>query len=117
LNEKTPRNDWPTHLSYAYADTTIKLDEIVSKMTDEEILGFSPYKTITYWTKNVDIIITLDNLPKMLDYFGYTYDVTSFKSVNVSTKMRDKLNQKNKDRIKFLFKDDIEIYTRVINSG
>ena len=49
LDEKNPREDWPKHLSYVYYDKNINLDEIISKMTDIEILGFSPYKTIDYW--------------------------------------------------------------------
>jgi hypothetical protein len=116
LDEKTPRDDWPKHLSYMHYDKNYNLDEIISNMTNEEILGFSPYKTIDYWTKNVDIIVTLDNLPKMLKYFGYEYDVNSFKSVNVSNKIRGTINQQNKDRIKTLFNYDIEIYNMVINS-
>lgn len=86
LNEVKSRDDWPNNLSYVYDDKTIKLDEIVSKMTDKEILGFTPYKTLNYYATNVDIIITLDNLPKLLEYFGYTYNVSSFKPVNVSKK-------------------------------
>ena len=117
LNEKTPRNDWPKHLSYVYDDINIKLDDIISQMTDEEILGFSPYKTINYWIKNVDIIITLDNLPKILEYFGYTYDVNLFNPVNVSNKIRGKINQQNKDRLQNIFNDDVNIYNMVINSA
>jgi hypothetical protein len=116
LDETNPRNDWPKLLSYVHYDKSVNLNEIVSNMTDREILGFSPYKTIAYWTKDVDIIITLDNLPKMLKYFGYEYDVNYFKSVNVSNKIRGKINQHNKDRIKKLFNDDVEIYNMVINS-
>lgn len=117
LGETLPRNDWPKHLLYVYADKdTIQLNEIVSKMTDEEILGFLPYRTINYWTKNVDIIITLDNLPKMLKYFGYTYDKSLFKPNNISNKIRGKLNQENKDRINILFKDDNLLYNKVIKS-
>ena len=116
LDEKNPRNDWPKHLSYVYYDKNVNLDEIVSKMTDKDILGFSPYKTIDYWTKNVNIIVTLNNLPKMLKYFGYEYDDNSFKSVNVSNKIRGKINQQNKDRIKELFNNDDKIYNMVINS-
>jgi hypothetical protein len=86
-------------------------------MTDEEILGFSPYKTINYWIKNVDIIITLDNLSKLLEYFGYTYDVNFFKPVNVSNKIRGKINQHNKDRLQNIFNDDVKIYNMVINSS
>jgi hypothetical protein len=117
LDEKKPRNDWPKHLSYVYDDINIKLDEIISKMTDEEILGFSPYRTINYWIKNVDIIITLDNLPKLLEYFGYTYDINFFKPINVSNKLRGKLNQNNKDRLQNIFHDDVNIYNMVINSA
>jgi hypothetical protein len=116
LDEKNPRNDWPKHLSYVYNDKNVNLDEIISKMTDEEILGFSPYRTLNYWTQNVDIIVTLDTLPKMLEYFGYTYNVNSFEPLNVSNKIRGKINQQNKDRIKELFKDDVKIYNMVINS-
>ena len=64
----------------------------------------------------MNIIVTLDNLPKMLKYFGYEYDINSFTSVNVSKKIRGKINQKNKDRIQKLFNDDIKIYNKVINS-
>jgi len=85
-------------------------------MTDNEILGFSPYRTINYYTKDVDIIITLDNLSKLLEYFGYTYDNNLFKPVKVSNKIRGKLNQENKDRIKLLFNDDVLLYNMVVNS-
>ncbi len=110
LDEKKPRGDWPKHLSYVYDNKKITLNDIISKMTDKDILGFSPYKTLTFWTKNIDIIITLDNLPKMLEYFGYTYDINTFKPVNVSNKIRGTINEQNKDRIKKLFNDDIELY-------
>jgi hypothetical protein len=115
LGEKK-RNDWPPQLSYVYHDTSIKLDEIVSKMSDTDMLNFSPYKTIHYWTTNVDIIITLDNLPKLLAYFEYSYDIHSFDTKNVSNKIRGKLNQENKDRIQKIFNVDVEIYNKVINS-
>ena len=52
----------------------------------------------------------------MLKYFGYEYDDNSFKSVNVSNKVRGKINQQNKDRIKELFNNDDKIYNMVINS-
>jgi hypothetical protein len=116
LDEKKPRDDWPKHLSYVYNNKSVTLNEIVSKMTNNDILKFSPYKTINYWAKNIDVIITLDNLPKMLEYFGYTYDANLFKSINVSNKVRGKLNQQNKNRIKYLFYNDVKLYNTVINS-
>jgi len=63
-------------------------------MTDNQILGFSPYKTLNYWTQNVDIIITIDELPRLLEYFGYKYDEKIFISKNVSKKIRGKLMKK-----------------------
>jgi hypothetical protein len=116
LGEKNHRNDWPKHLQYVYDNTNIKLDEIISKMTDEEILNFSPYKTINYWIKNVDIIITLEKLPKMLEYFGYKYNVNLFQRINVSKKIRGKINQLNNNRITNIFINDVEIYNMVSNS-
>lgn len=117
LDETTPRNDWPIHLRYAYKNKNITLNEIVSKMTNKEILGFSPYKTLTYWTKNVDIIITLEALPVMLTYFGYTYDLTLFNPTNVSNKTRGKLNKKHIDRIKNLYIDDVVLYNKITKTN
>jgi hypothetical protein len=116
LEQGVPRNDWPKRLSYVYMNKTIQLNEVFSKMTDKEILSFLPYRTLNYWTKNVDIIITLDNLPKMLEYFGYTYDINLFKPDNVSNKTRGELDQQNKNRLNRLFKDDVILYNMVINS-
>jgi hypothetical protein len=116
LDETKPRKDWPNHLRYVYTDKTIKLNEIVSKMTDKQILGFSPYKTLTFWTKNVDIIITVENVTKLLAYFGYTYDTNLFKPKNVSQKIRGKLNQTNIDRLTRLYNDDIVLYNKIINT-
>jgi hypothetical protein len=85
-------------------------------MTDEEILGFTPYKTLNYWAENVDIIITIENLPKLLNIFGYTYDNALFEPKNVSQKIRGKLNEENINRIKLLYNDDNLLYNKVLNS-
>jgi hypothetical protein len=117
LGEETYRSDFPEHLRYVYNDKSITLNEIVSTMTDAEILGFSPFKTLCYWTKNVDIIITVDNLSTLLEYFGYTYDKNNFNPTNVSKKVRGTFDQKTKDRIAQLFKDDVILYNMVMNSS
>ncbi len=116
LNENEPRNDWPYNLQYAYSNKSVSLNEIVRKMTDRQILGFKPYNTLTYWTKNIDIIITLDNLPILLEYFGYTYDKNMFNAVNVSNKTRGKLNERNRNKIKYLYYNDVLLYNKVIES-
>ena len=116
LDLKSPNVDWPPNLKYVYNNKGITLNQIVSKMTDKQILGFSPFKTLKYWTKNVDIIITMENLPKMMEYFGYTYDINSFQPKNVSSKTRGKLNERNINRLKRLYRDDIILYNNVVNS-
>ena len=102
-----------SYLRYVFEDETITLNEIISKMTNEQILRFN---TLVYWTENIDIIITLENLPKMLGYFGYTYDANLFKPLNVSKKIRGTLNDENINRLKTLFSDDVLLYNKVINS-
>jgi hypothetical protein len=113
LDEKYPRNDWPNNLKYVYKDKNITLNEIVSKMTDSQILGFAPYRTLTYWTKYVDIIITIDQLPILLKKFDYTYDEKLFTKMNVSSKIRGKFNDQTKVRIKTLYNSDVLLYNKV----
>jgi hypothetical protein len=108
--------DWPINLLYSYYDKNITLDEIISKMTDRDMLQFKQYRSLNYWTKNVEIIITIDNLSKMLECFGYTYDINSFKPINVSDKLRGRINEENRNRIKKIFNDDVELYNKVIDS-
>jgi len=116
LGHQYPRNDWPENLKHVYKNKNITLNEIVSKMTDAQILEFSPYKTLIYWTKNVDIIITIDELPRLLEYFGYKYDENLFKKSNISEKLRGKFNEKTKKRIKNLFNYDMLLYNKVIKT-
>jgi len=116
LNRPRHRTLFPINLIYVFDDETITLNEIVSKMTNVQILGFFPYSTLVYWTENIDIIITLENLPKMLGYFGYTYDANLFKPLNVSKKIRGTLNDENINRLKTLFSDDVLLYNKVTNS-
>ena len=80
------------------------------------MLVFVPYKTIDYQTKNVEIIETLENLSKILEDFGYKYNVNNYEAVNVSNKIRGKLNEENTDRVKRKFNKDVKIYNMVINS-
>jgi len=116
LDEKEPRNDWPPELKYLHEDKSISLNKIVSTMTDKQILGFRPYKTLTFWTTNVDIIITIDELPRLLEYFGYKYDINLFPRANVSNKLRGTFNIKTINRINTLYKHDMILYNKVSKS-
>jgi len=107
--------DWPEHLRYVYDDKNINLNEIISKMSDDEILGFVPYKSLVYWTKNVDIVITIEQLEEFLNFFGYFYHAAIYKKENVSIKSRGKFNNETIKRIETLFYYDILLYNKIIN--
>jgi hypothetical protein len=117
LGQPAPRNDWPKYLEYVYNDKSVTLNKLISKMTDDEILGFRPYSTLTFWTTNVDIIITIDQLPELLDCFGYKYDEKSYPRMNISVKERGSFNNKTHNRLANLFKDDILLYNNVKHSA
>jgi hypothetical protein len=107
--------DWPERLHYVYDDKNISLNEIISKMTDDEILGFVPYKSLVYWTKNVDIVITIEQLEELLNFFGYFYDTNKYKKENVSIKFRGEVNNETIKRIETLFYYDILLYNKITN--
>ena len=108
--------DWPQHLHYVYNDKNITLNEIVDKMSDDEILSFTPYKSLIYWTKNVDIIITIEQLEELLNFFDYFYDHNIYKKENVSIKSRGVFNNEVKNRISKLYHYDVLLYDKIKNS-
>ncbi len=103
----------PSYLKYAFDNENITLNEILNKMSDEEMLNFTPYRTLKYWITNIDIVITIEQLPEMLKYFGYTYDINLFKPLNISKKQRGILNEENKNKIKKAFYDDVLLYEKI----
>jgi len=114
LGELKPRRDWPKSLYYVWKDKSISLNEIVGAMTDDEILNFKPYKNLCYWSKNIDIFITIDKLEELLSFFGYKINIKEFSKQNVSLKIRGKFNEATKKRISNLYSHDMVLFTRVI---
>ena len=114
LNESKPRKDWPKLLNYVWEDKTITLNEIIGKMSDDEILNFRPYKTLRHYSKNIDIFITIDKLEEFLLFFDYKFNIENFKKKNVSKKLRGKFNEFTKNRISELYSDDMNLYKQVI---
>jgi len=108
LGRRGPREDWPKSLYSLYGSDTRTLNAIVDHMSDVEITSFMPYRSLTYWTQNVDICITIDELKEFLQLFGYTYDDHTPK--NVSIKTRGMLNDKNRERIKHLYRNDMTLF-------
>ena len=113
LSHAKPLSDWPTRLHYVYKNEKISLNEIVSKMTNAEILGFIPYKTLTYWSQNIDIFITIDQLDELLLFFGHVKNDNIREPLNISSKKRGDFNTPIKQRIERVFKDDIELFNKV----
>lgn len=113
LGDKNPRNDWPEYLNYVYDNKNITLDEIVNNFQEKDIQKLYPYRTLQYWTKNVDIVITIKELKQLLSFFGYKYNEKKYEMRNVSKKERGKLNEKNKEKLKKIFRKDIEIFNKL----
>ena len=114
LGEKKPRKDWPKSLNYVWNDNSVNLNKIVGKMTDKQILGFKPYRTLCYWSKNIDIFITIDKLEEFLSFFGYKIDIINFEKRNVSNKIRGTFNKVTKNRISKLYRQDMALFNSVI---
>ena len=108
------RKDWPKSLNYVYNDKSISLNQIVEKMSDDEIRNFKPFRNLIYWSKNIDIFITIDKLSEFLSFFGYDINLNDFKKKNISIKNGGKFNDKTKNRISKLFSDDIIFFNKVI---
>ena len=114
LGEYKPRYDWPNHLNYVYLYKSLSLNYIVNKMSNREILNFKPYRTLTYWSKNIDIFITINNLSKFLSFFGYDYDENKYEKKNVSKNERGNFNYLVKKRIYKLYNNDKILFEKTV---
>ncbi len=110
------RDDWPKKLSYVYSNKNVSLNEIVDKLDQNNIDNFYPYRTLIYWSKNIDIFITIDQLYEFLTFCGYNYNPDNYKKLNVSIKERGILNEEMKNKIRKLYNDDIIFYNKIISS-
>lgn len=114
LDEEAPRRDWPKSLRHVYNNNdSTNLNIIVKNMTDKDILEFYPYKTLSYWSKNIDIFITIDKLHDFLTFFGYEYDENDFSKKNVSTKTRGTLNSQLKQRLSKIYSNVVALFKNI----
>jgi hypothetical protein len=109
LNERQPRNDWPKHLAGVYKHNA-PLNKIVGKFNNKEITSFSPYNSLVYWSKNVNIFIEIEELHDFLSFFGHEYDVEEFEKQNVSKKTRGVFNSATRERIKKIYSKDMAFF-------
>ena len=93
-----------------FRKTALGLNEIVSKIDDQEFLDVEPFRSLAYWTKNIDIAITIDKLESLLNFFGYKYNPEDFQKKNVSLKSRGVFNNNTRIRLRQLYSRDYLIW-------
>jgi hypothetical protein len=108
------REDWPSNLSHVLQDKQVSLSDIALALRDSDMLNFGPFKTLVFWTANIDILITIDQLEGFLEFWGYRYNASNFIPVNISPKTRGRLNSTARAKVADVFRDDIAIYQSVL---
>ena len=106
--QSKPRKDWPKNLNYVYDSFDFDLNYILNNLSDEDILNFHPFKTLKFWSKNVDFFISIDEFEGFLSYFGYENILLPKK--NFSEKKRGTLNIENRKRLCNIYIEDFQLY-------
>ena len=117
LNNIRPDYEWPIHLYSVYEDKSKSINYIIKKMSDTELLELYPHKTLRHWCKNIDVIITIDQLDKFLRFCGYDFNIKKYEKTNMSRKERGELDEISIKRLERIFKNDILIYNDVKETG
>lgn len=92
------------------------INDFIEMHTDKELLSYTPYNTLKYYSQNVDIFIKIDELKNFLSFFGYK-NIPKTDRKNASKRNYGYLSEKNKARIARLFKDDIVFYNKKTNTN
>jgi len=104
------RDTFPDRLHYFFDDKSKTLNDIINEITYEDTLLFSPYKSLTHWSQNVDLLITIDELEETLKLLGYNIENYKFENLNVSVKERGTINDVNKQKLSKFYENDIKLY-------
>lgn len=109
LQEGVPRETFPDKLCWMYRDKSVTLDEMVEKMTDDELMILTGvgYNKLVEWDK-VNHKFTIEGLKPFLNSHGYHY--TDIHKINVSKKERGQFSSDTKERLEILFKEDIDYF-------
>ncbi len=106
-------NSWPKRMHYIFGDENVDLNQIVSKLEDDDFQKFNPYKTLEYWTTHCHLLITIDELFDFLQECGFE-NIKENPKENVSTKKRGTLNQESIQKLEKIYQKDIELYKKWI---
>ena len=109
LKEQHPRPDWPHRLIPLHYDKSKTLNEIITQMTDYEIISFYPYQTLKYWTRNIKLLVTIEEFIPTLKLLGYNIE-KEYSPINISDKNRGTISPENRNRIEKIYKDDMNIF-------
>jgi hypothetical protein len=109
-------HDFPMHIKIK-KETVFKnnqeytLNEIMNELHGFNHNLFIPYRNLKYWTTNIDLCITIKEFLPFMKILGYDISkIQDISSKNVSIKNRGTLDEENKQKIREIYKDDIEIY-------
>ena len=103
LGENHPRPDFSSKLIKHFYNKSHSLDNIIDSIKYKDINKFNPYNKLTYWSKNVDLLITIDELEESLTLLGYNVKDLNFDDLNVSKKERGTFNQNSINKLNSLF--------------
>ena len=112
LSFKHPKKDFPERLRYVHYDKTIQLNEIVQKLHLQDIRKFTPFNTLKFWSKNVNLLITIDELEDTLSLLGFANKLkgVKFERKNVSPKKRGTLSKEMVAKVSRFYLEDIALF-------
>ena len=113
LGERMPRMDFPKHLRAAHFNKSISLNDIVPQFSSSDTVNLYPYRTLSYWAEDVDLLITMDELEETLHLLLHDNFLPWDKSLdkkNVSEKNRGTIDTASVEHIRELYKEDVALF-------
>ena len=100
----------PKHLHYVFEKKNVSLNNLISLMTDAELTtSLGNFQTLKHYSKNVDLLITIDEFLPTLQFLGFDLK-KQYPKNNVSEKTRGTFSKHTKERIEKLYKDDVKLW-------
>lgn len=86
-----------------------KLSDIIDRTPLKRLKQGGNVKTMTYWSKNTDILITIDEFVEFINLFGYNYN-QKLPHLNTTSRKWGTLSAKNVKKLSKIYSNDIELY-------
>ena len=121
LNYRLSKNllrDFPINIRLLVKENKLlDLNQVMEGLKNEHILSFYPFSTLNYWYKNIDIVISIEQIHKFLSFFGYSYDESKYKVLNASVKKFGSLNSQSIERLQNCLEKDIFLYNKLFDTN